>query len=338
MKSFTILLSGLFFLLLSNTAEAQTKFLFLEHFSNTKCPNCQSSRSSIYSNLAKYEGEVNHITIHRKFPYPDCPLYLYNKEEADQRDEVYDNSVARISGTPDLVVAGNHGSHHNLDRRIDDGKSNDVVIGLNMVETGTNVRKAALEVRNLSSTEMSNLFVYAALVEKEVNITVDGDAYEIHDVFRKFLGNDGGKGTAVNTLAPGGVEKITLQGIVPNDLSSSNVYVVAWVEERRPDSGKYRIIPHNSVSIKTNTITSVDKLALTEEEFSIYPNPVRTDIRIKNTSDFNPKHIRLFDVSGKELKRMTVQRSISVEELSAGTYYLIFDDGKNQVSRKFVKQ
>lgn len=338
MKYFTILFlfTSLFFI--SDLKAQSIKIPFVEHFSNTKCPICQNNRSDIESDLDQFKGDINTMTIHRKYPYSSCPLYLYAKEEADNREAVFSKSSKPLSGTPSLCVNGEAGHYGSIIDRIEKAQDDEVLAGLNMVETGTNSKKVTLEVFNLSDDNMDNLFVYAALVQQRVDINVDGEDYTIHHVFRKFLGDQKGNGDPVSAIAPGKSETIVLEGTVPNDLSSSGLYVLAWVEQRVPNGNKYEIVTLNSVSKLTTTITSTE-LSIPESELSLYPNPATQQLHVRNTSDFTPDHYRILSVTGREIRTINgAAASIQISDLPDGQYILMLENENNRVSRKFLKQ
>lgn len=338
MKYFTTIILFMAFLWASSANAQSKKIPFVEHYSNTKCPICQKSRDGIYKNLAKYKGEINHMTIHYRYPYSSCPLYQYSKKEADNRESIFSGSTESLDYTPTLCVNSKPGHYNSLVQRIDAAlEEKGVPVGLNMVEKGTSSKEATLEVTNLTDADMENLYVYAALVQKVVNINVDNEDWEIHDVFRKFLGSQEGKGNAVGALKSGESKNIKLEGEVPNDLDAKDLYVLAWVEQRVPDGDKYQLIMHNSVSVNTS-ITTGTELKISESELSLYPNPARNELRLRNTSDFEPSHYRIFSVAGQEIKRMTPSDQINISDLAAGQYFLILENGASRVSRKFVKQ
>src|SRR5690606_34549436 len=79
MKKFTSLFLFMALLWVASADAQSQKITFVEHFSNTHCPICQSNRSKVENDLEKYKDEVNTMTIHRKYPYSICPLYQYAK-------------------------------------------------------------------------------------------------------------------------------------------------------------------------------------------------------------------------------------------------------------------
>lgn len=338
MKYFTFFFLFVTVLYTSHLKAQSIKVPFVEHFSNTKCPICISNRSDIESNLDKFKGDINTMTIHRKYPKSSCPLYLYAKEEADNREAVFAQSSHPLVGTPSLCVNGESGHYGSIVKRIEDVQDDKVLAGLNMVETGVNSKKVTLEVFNLTDSKMDNLFVYAALVQQRVDVEVDGTNYTIHNVFRKFLGKQKGKGDSVPSIAPGKSETIVLEGTVPNDLSSSGLYVLAWVEQRVPAGGKYEVVTLNSVSKFTTTITS-NELSIPESELSLFPNPASNELHVRNTSDFTPDQYRIMSMTGREIRTINSSNaSIQISDLPAGRYILMLENEHNRVSRKFVKQ
>lgn len=339
MKKFTSLFLFMALLWVASADAQSQKITFVEHFSNTHCPICQSNRSKVENDLEKYKDEVNTMTIHRKYPYSICPLYQYAKEEVDNREAIYANSSSPLSGTPTLCVNSVPGSHNRLTINIDEAlKDDEVLVGLNMKESGTNNKKATLEVFNLTDADMENLYVYAALVQNRVDINTDGADWTIHHVFRKFLGNQKGKGDAVGKLGAGESKTIVLEGQVPNDLNPSDLYILAWVEQRVPEGDKYEIIMHNSVSKTTSVITN-NELEIPASELSIYPNPASDALHLRNTSDFQPDRLRILSAAGQEIKRINRSvNTIEISDLVPGQYFLILENETGRVSRKFIKQ
>ncbi|MBY5956648.1 T9SS type A sorting domain-containing protein [Membranicola marinus] len=338
MKYFTTLL--LFSALLwSNSTVAQTKKItYVEHFSNTKCPICQDSRGDIYENLEDFKGEINHMTIHYRYPYSSCPLYQYNKTEADNRVAIYADSQDPIGSAPTLSVNGIARHRNSMVKNINAAmEDKSVPVGLNMVEKGTSSKEVTLEVFNRTEADLGHLYVYAALVEKKVKVNVDGQDWEIHDVFRKFLGSQQGKGNALGTLKSGASTSITLKGDVPNDLNAEDLYVLAWVEQRIPNGDKYELVIQNSVSVKTSVTTDTE-LQIPESELALYPNPARHELRLRNTSDFTPSLYRIFSSTGQEIKRMTPSGQIDISDLTPGQYILVLEGKHARVTRSFVKQ
>lgn len=74
-----------------------------------------------------------------------------------------------------------------------------------------------------------------------------------------------------------------------------------------------------------------------EQGFNIYPNPVRDDLFIEATKDYN---LSLLDITGKELRRLSVYENltqISVTELPPGIYLIEIEYSEGRFGYKFVR-
>nr|WP_262912712.1 T9SS type A sorting domain-containing protein [Membranihabitans marinus] len=152
------------------------------------------------------------------------------------------------------------------------------------------------------------------------------------------MGDNGGYGEPVGSLSAGTSQTLTLEAAIPNGLESQDIYVVAWVEERKPTlDNRYEIIIHNSVSQTTSTITN-NELAIPDADLSIYPNPASDVLILNNVSEFQPHSVRIMDAAGREVKNMSIRQRIQIQDLQVGQYFLILEDDAHQVIRKFIKQ
>jgi len=95
----------------------------------------------------------------------------------------------------------------------------------------------------------------------------------------------------------------------------------------------------------TETVTSVQFLynhdflstnELTENQFSIYPNPTNNTLNINSDIPFT--HFSIFSVDGKEVLNGKQQSSIDCSALKAGTYLIRFSTEKGMVTKPFVKE
>ena len=73
----------------------------------------------------------------------------------------------------------------------------------------------------------------------------------------------------------------------------------------------------------------------TEQKVKIYPNPSLHFLNID--TDFNYSKIEIIDVSGRIQKKInSSQKTISIENFSAGLYFLRLTDEKNVILKKFT--
>ncbi|VXB34383.1 Por secretion system C-terminal sorting domain-containing protein [Flavobacterium sp. 9AF] len=85
---------------------------------------------------------------------------------------------------------------------------------------------------------------------------------------------------------------------------------------------------------------SIDEVNSQNTTLVVYPNPVENELFIQH-QDITQWQVQIYDVTGKELKRVFVnQGSINLNFLSSGTYYLIFANEEKSVTvtKKIIKQ
>src|SRR5690625_3750843 len=78
---------------------------------------------------------------------------------------------------------------------------------------------------------------------------------------------------------------------------------------------------------------------------NLYPNAAKDDIRVEYqvADPTQNTHYTLFDILGKKIISEELdpfssnEIKISVQNLQAGVYVLVIHQGKNKISRKFVK-
>lgn len=96
----------------------------------------------------------------------------------------------------------------------------------------------------------------------------------------------------------------------------------------------------------THTFTtdmSITALSIDEEKtevFSIFPNPVDSQIYIRGIAMHNIKEVIIYSISGKEIQvvKDSDTNSIDLKKLPAGTYFLKFYTDKNTVVKKILKK
>ena len=88
-----------------------------------------------------------------------------------------------------------------------------------------------------------------------------------------------------------------------------------------------------------NTL-SIDEVNSQNTTLVVYPNPVENELFIQH-QDITQWQVQIYDVTGKELKRVFVnQSSINLNFLSSGTYYLVFNTKKSlaTITKKIIKK
>lgn len=75
-----------------------------------------------------------------------------------------------------------------------------------------------------------------------------------------------------------------------------------------------------------------------ENNFTVYPNPTKSILTIKNNSNIKITKINIIDASGKIVMEEKEYNSMNVQNLPAGIYHLqILSDGKT-IQKKFIKE
>lgn len=90
---------------------------------------------------------------------------------------------------------------------------------------------------------------------------------------------------------------------------------------------------YNSVLLSTPTFD--------QKSFTMYPNPVKENLTINNTSDQNVT-ATIYDVIGTALQKLLLEANtstINVKALNTGLYFVVFENESGErVSKKFVKR
>ena len=218
--------------LIINALIAQTpakKYVLLEHMTNSKCSICKSKNPAFYSLIsqAQYADDVHHIAYHPSVPYNTCVFYLANKTENNARTAVYG-----VQGTPRLAINGTLISENGpllpeatLQTYLD--KTSPVY--LQVTETGTgSERVASISIHTVDNTPIEGYKLYAALVEKTINLTTPNGETQHHDVFRKMLPEI--NGITYTPASVGQEVTFTFNYTIDAGWNASEMYVVAFLQ------------------------------------------------------------------------------------------------------------
>jgi hypothetical protein len=86
---------------------------------------------------------------------------------------------------------------------------------------------------------------------------------------------------------------------------------------------------------KSETLVGTGTLTK-QEEFSIYPNPVSSVMKTNSGERF--EQIEILDLAGRSVMQEENNTDINVSELAPGSYFVIFRNGKNTITKKFIKR
>ncbi|GAB1372236.1 hypothetical protein MASR1M45_22980 [Candidatus Kapaibacterium sp.] len=111
----------------------------------------------------------------------------------------------------------------------------------------------------------------------------------------------------------------------------------------------YMIDKDNVIGLSTNSNNKVMRFTYKDPtfvvdnykvtQFQIFPNPATSKININISDESIADHeYSIFDIKGRLVKKGILNKSIDVEELNTGTYYLIISEGDIIYYSKFVKE
>ena len=325
-----ILLVLLGFLIYLEAPEAQAKrYIFLEHFTNSRCGVCASQNPGFYSRLQGYKNEYHHMTVHPPIPYSQCLLYQANPSDNSARSNFYG-----IQGTPTVVV-------HGLTKKNANGVTEAVLnaelnktspLEIKVVETGGQNRNVSIEVKTIGSRPSGTYKLYVVALEKELNYSSPNGEKIHYNVFRDFVSSV--DGDDINLAITGGsVIKNYTVSIQPSWVENQ-MYMLAWIQ----DVGSKEVL---------NSGTKFDGLTATNDfgpdQFTIYPNPVKDQLNIqfKQSLSLDSK-LSISNLFGKELYTFQIKNGqnqfhLPVTEWNKGIYFVKIQTGKKQVTKKWLK-
>ncbi|MDQ3140876.1 MAG: T9SS type A sorting domain-containing protein [Bacteroidota bacterium] len=308
------------------------KYIFLEHFTNTRCGICASRNPSFYNLLfsPKYNNQYHHMTVHPSFPYNNCQLYLANTTENTIRTNFYS-----IGGTPTLVIHGktikplSSVNAATLDAELDKFSPVEVKV----TESGSTQRSISIEVKTVGPKPAGNYKIYVAAVEKVLNyISPNGEKVH-HNVFRKFLSSASGDNIVLANEGNSLLTNYTMNVVAP--WLENQMYALVWIQE----SSTKEVL--NSGNKFDQLTANTDIIAPT---FKLHPNPVKDKINIQFEKPSNGFiSLSISSLVGKELYTQmvssgTTEVSIPVNYLEKGIYFVRIQSGTKSYSKKLIKE
>lgn len=161
------------------------RYVLVEHFTNTWCPNCASRNPSLFAVLQKYPKSVHHVSIHPPIPYSGCTLYQFNKVHNQERTSFYG-----VFGTPSVVLNGGNsmgGSPLVTEAQITAQIARTSPLSVLVSESGQDNNRIA-EVKLKSNAAVSgDLRLIVLLAERNVRFTASNGELDHYNVMRKYL-------------------------------------------------------------------------------------------------------------------------------------------------------
>lgn len=306
------------------------RFVFMEHFTNSRCGVCAGSNPGYYNLLNNYKGNYHHISIHPPIPYSSCLLYQANKEDQSQRSNFYS-----ILGTPTIVFNGQTKKSASgvtaafLDAEIKKTSAIQLVVS----ETGSNAKNAVIEIKTIGQKPNGKYRLYVAITERVLNYASPNGEKVHYDVFRDFA--SAVNGDEVDLAEQGGSIVKSYPYLIQPSWDEKEIYVVAWVQDE-------------TTKEVLNSGTKFDVVSATEQlktlNFSIQPNPVQGKLSLYFPYS-STKNARLIitNLLGKEIYRtpLNLQNNtfeMNVQHFEKGIYFAKIESGGSGFTKKWVKQ
>ena len=326
----------LFFLLFSTSAWAQNvkRIPLVEHFTNTHCGICSNKNPAMFNTLSMYEGEVHHIAYHPPYPYTDCLFYNDNKTENQSRSDYYN-----VSGSPRVYLNGERTSGSLLlpESKLTDALELTSPVQLILSENQGNNRNVDVTVRTVGNMPSGIYKLYLAVVESEIDYDAPNGETLHHDVFRRFVNNNGPQGQLINMPATGQEVSFSFNYTLESNWKAEEIYVLAFIQNEDDKS----IV--NAAAASDQNVSSTQEL-VDERFIRVSPNPVQTQLNILSTeSSYRLGQVDLFNTAGQlmlsfeALSSSEYTRDLNLTTLPSGVYFLKIQTDKGSFIKKIIK-
>ncbi|MCC6754700.1 MAG: Omp28-related outer membrane protein [Saprospiraceae bacterium] len=317
---------------LSISLHAQSKrYIFMEHFTNTRCGICAATNPGYYQLLSNYKGHYHHLSIHPAIPYSSCLLYQANKDDQDLRTSYYS-----IIGTPTIVFNGTtKKSASSVNAAFLDAElKRESPIQLKVTENGGSPRSATIVISTYGAKPSGKHRLYVALAERVLDYASPNGEKTHHDVFRDFMSAPTGDPIVLADQG-GDVMQAYSMDLQPS-WNPDQIYVLAWVQ----DEVTREVLNSGTKLDLASSLESVPSLT-----FAINPNPVGDKLMIQFPSRL-PEKARLVvtNLLGRVLHTSSLKNNpagileLDVQRFDRGIYFARIESGNNRITKKWVKQ
>ncbi|MCL6495297.1 MAG: Omp28-related outer membrane protein [Ignavibacterium sp.] len=209
------------------------KIVQLEDFANVSCTPCLISNKIIESISRNSElgRRVNVIKFPTNFPSPVDPMYLTAKPFCDYRMSFY-----QILFAPTIIVDGilrpvptdSNQIKQAIEQRLQTATNFSIAITSVVENKGLKIIMN-IETSNINSTELENLKLRVALVEKEINFSTppgsNGET-KFYDVLRTLLpSNDG-----ISLSELKGIHSFLFENVIDSTWNLENLKPIGFIQ------------------------------------------------------------------------------------------------------------
>jgi hypothetical protein len=75
-----------------------------------------------------------------------------------------------------------------------------------------------------------------------------------------------------------------------------------------------------------------------EMQFSVYPNPAKTELFIHKPNGLNISNIKIIDLFGRVVLESEFENNINIESLSSGLHFIEFNTNQGSFHKRLLKQ
>ncbi|QHT68895.1 PKD domain-containing protein [Rhodocytophaga rosea] len=312
------------------------KIVLLEHFTNSENTEAMEENSIIDGLMSNSGGEIITIQYHTNFPGND-PLNIINPADPSARALYYG-----IPQTPRTALDGYIENNKFSQWAVTDLSRRKLAaaafsIDLDLTQIGPSSLHIAADITSKFDFNDS-LFIYAAIVEKEVADAYSG-APVFRNVLRKLLPDAAGM-LLSKTWSPGSTEIVEFSWEVMHIKDPAQLAVIVFVQDAATKE-VYQVVLKEPGFIP-EVITGVESNDQ-QEKFVVYPNPASSQayISFDNGASQNGEWY-VYDVLGRKVNSGKVQKGqkqvkIETAGFSQGTYLLqVSLNNKNTLYQKLI--
>lgn len=228
MRNITVFITIILLLTINDIVlgQAVKKWVLLEQFTNTHCPQCGYRNPELYEIALKpYDTEIIHIAYHNNRPLKADPFHQANPVPTITRTEYYD-----VSASPSLIVNGQRLkadkpliTTEQLEKQLNQSSP----LHLTIKEKIQANKEREILISAKTATELPNApyKLFVAVVEKDVFFcTYFENVFD--NLFRSFLSSDKGDEITLSSNE----KSYTYQYTPKTDWKEEQLFVVAFVQ------------------------------------------------------------------------------------------------------------
>ena len=207
------------------------KYVFIEHFTNSRCGICASKNPAFYSLISQYPDDVRHLSVHLFVFYSNCLIYLGNPTENNTRTSLY-----VVNGTPRVALNGALApvtSQLLPSATLEAARNQKSPIGLRVQEGGNNPNKTvSITVTSYGAAPAGDYKIFAAVAESTVNYNSPNGESKHYDVFHAMLPNINGEAITLPAVGNSVTFNYSYTHDMPNGWTTNfdSLYVLAFVQ------------------------------------------------------------------------------------------------------------